>query len=95
MSTAAIERKVEVKLLVSDWAHTRPSIRNYVRSLTSLNKADGKVSVEGKMFKVKEHLFGLFKQFKFVNFFFFNESTKTLAKNIVVPPLIMVVSWPR
>jgi hypothetical protein len=50
--SAAIERHVQVKLLVSDWDHTRPSIRNYVRSLTSLDKIDGKVSVEGKLFKV-------------------------------------------
>jgi hypothetical protein len=50
--SAAIERHVKVKLLVSDWDHTRPSIRNYVRSLTSLDKIDGKVSVEGKLFKV-------------------------------------------
>ena len=43
---------MEVKLLVSDWDHSRPSIRNYLKSLASLNHVDGKVSVEGKMFKV-------------------------------------------
>ena len=41
-----------MKLLVSDWDHSRPSIRNYVKSLASLNLIDEKVSVEAKMFKV-------------------------------------------
>ena len=50
---AALERHVRVRLLTSEWAHTRPDMRNFLRSLSALNGArGGKVSVETKMFKV-------------------------------------------
>ncbi len=53
--SAALERNVKVKLLLSDWDHSRPSIRNYAKSLTSLDQIDAKVSVQAKMFKVMNY----------------------------------------
>ena len=35
--SAAIERKVKVELLLSDWDHTIPSMLYYLRSLQALN----------------------------------------------------------
>ena len=35
---AAIERGVEVKLLLSNWTSTRPQMRDYLKSLTDLSR---------------------------------------------------------
>ena len=44
---------MKVKLLFSLWDHTRPDLRKYLKSLTDLNGLNhGKVSVEGRLFKV-------------------------------------------
>ena len=47
---AAIERGVEVRMLLSNWTHTRSNEKNYLASLTALNQSD--VSIEGKWFTV-------------------------------------------
>eukprot|EP00088_Acartia_fossae_P004470 TRINITY_DN11916_c0_g1_i12.p1 TRINITY_DN11916_c0_g1~~TRINITY_DN11916_c0_g1_i12.p1 ORF type:complete len:505 (-),score=109.62 TRINITY_DN11916_c0_g1_i12:929-2443(-) len=49
---AAIERKVRVELLMSEWAHTRPSMFKYLKSLQDLNKIDSHVHIKVKLFKV-------------------------------------------
>ena len=52
-SSAAIERKVAVKLLFSLWKHSPADLFSYLNSLTGLNGTqNGKVSVEGRLFKV-------------------------------------------
>ena len=35
---AAIERGVEVKLLLSNWTSTRPAMEDYLKSLTDLSR---------------------------------------------------------
>ena len=35
---AAIERGVEVKLLLSNWTSTRPEMERYLKSLTSISR---------------------------------------------------------
>ena len=35
---AAIERGIEVKLLLSNWTSTRPQMKDYLRSLTDLSR---------------------------------------------------------
>lgn len=50
---AAISRGVSVRLLVSHWAHTRPSMTRYLASLASLAGDSGpKVDIRVKMFTV-------------------------------------------
>lgn len=46
LKTAAIEQKVEVKLLISYWNHSAPSEDNFLKSLSSLTNAYKKVSIE-------------------------------------------------
>ena len=43
---AAIERKVRVELLMSEWAHTRPSMVKYLKSLQDLDGLDSHVHVK-------------------------------------------------
>lgn len=50
LRAAAIERGINVRLLVSKWNHTRSYMRNYLRSLTALRSRY--VSIEVKMFEV-------------------------------------------
>lgn len=52
LKKAIVERGVSVKLLLSNWTHTRPEMRNYLLSLTQLNGVHHNATVEGKMFKV-------------------------------------------
>jgi len=52
LRTAAINKGVKVRLLVSNWAHTRPSIHRYLKSLTSLTGDDPNVDIQVKMFTV-------------------------------------------
>ena len=35
---AAIERGVEVKLLLSNWTSTRPEMKDYLKSLTDISR---------------------------------------------------------
>ena len=42
---AAIERGIEVKLLLSNWTSTRPQMKDYLRSLTDLSRC---VSINAK-----------------------------------------------
>ena len=42
---AAIERGVEVKLLLSNWTSTRPQMRDYLKSLTDLSRC---ISINAK-----------------------------------------------
>lgn len=49
---AAIERKVRVELLMSEWAHTRPSMVKYLKSLQDLDGLDSHVHIKVKLFKV-------------------------------------------
>ncbi len=53
MRRAAVERGVRVRLLFSEWAHTKPDMLRYLRSLRELNgTGHGRVRIEGKLFKV-------------------------------------------
>eukprot|EP00094_Tigriopus_californicus_P006032 TCALIF_05810-PB protein Name:"Similar to PLD3 Phospholipase D3 (Pongo abelii)" AED:0.45 eAED:0.45 QI:0/0.71/0.62/0.87/0.28/0.25/8/155/491 len=50
---AAIERSVEVRLLLSHWDHTRPDMKAYILSLMALNGTNnGSVRIEGRFFQV-------------------------------------------
>ena len=40
LKRAAIERGIEVKLLLSNWTSTRPQMKDYLRSLTDLSRYD-------------------------------------------------------
>ena len=52
---AAIERGVRVKLLLSHWDHTRKDMFKHLKSITDLDGMNrGKVSIEGKLFKVMQ-----------------------------------------
>lgn len=48
----AIEKGVEVRLLLSNWTSTRDNMINYLQSLTALNQPAHKVSVRGRWFTV-------------------------------------------
>ena len=37
---AAFDRKVRVRLMASEWNHTRTDMKNYLRSLVALNTAN-------------------------------------------------------
>jgi phospholipase D3/4 len=43
---AAVDRKVTIRLLVSHWNHTRPSLKYFVNSLTSLTRSFPWVTIE-------------------------------------------------
>lgn len=47
---AAVTRKVNVKLLISHWNHTRPVMLSFLKSLQALNSSE--ISVEVKLFVV-------------------------------------------
>lgn len=49
---AAIEHKIEVKLLISKWNHSRPSEDYFLRSLADLTRSYRKVSIEVRRFIV-------------------------------------------
>lgn len=49
---AAIERGVEVRMLISHWDHTRPNIKNYLKSLQDLSGAYKRTNITVKMFTV-------------------------------------------
>merc|ERR1712037_1001189 len=49
---AAINRGVRVRLLTSHWAHTRPAIARFLRSLADLSGSYPKVDIEVKVFTV-------------------------------------------
>jgi len=49
---AAINRGVRVRLLTSHWAHTRPAIARFLRSLADLSGSNPKVDIEVKVFTV-------------------------------------------
>jgi len=49
---AAIERGIEVRLLLSNWTHTRSNMKNYLRSLTSINQPKQQITVQGRFFTV-------------------------------------------
>ena len=49
---AAIERKVQVRLLISLWNHTRPDMFYYLRSLSALNGVLPGVQIEVRLFQV-------------------------------------------
>jgi len=54
---AALERGVQVRLLLSDWPHSRQDMWRYLKSLTDLNGSQrGHVKIEGKKFKVNYDL---------------------------------------
>ncbi|CAG9856360.1 unnamed protein product [Phyllotreta striolata] len=52
LKAAAIENKVEVKLLISWWNHSRQSEDNFLRSLAEINDAYRGVSIEIRRFVV-------------------------------------------
>ena len=49
---AAISRGVRVRLLASHWAHTRPSMLRFLRSLSDLSGTDPRVDIQVKLFTV-------------------------------------------
>jgi len=49
---AAIEKGIEVRLLISNWPHTRDNQKNYLRSLTALNQPEHNVNIQGRWFTV-------------------------------------------
>ena len=49
---AAITRGVSVRLLASHWAHTRPSMLRYLRSLSDLTGSSPRVDIQVKLFTV-------------------------------------------
>jgi len=49
---AAINRGVRVRLLTSQWAHTRPAIARFLRSLADLSGSNPKVDIQVKLFTV-------------------------------------------
>jgi len=49
---AAIERGVEVRMLISHWDHTRPNIKNYLKSLQDLTGAYKNTAISVRMFTV-------------------------------------------
>ncbi|XP_071441967.1 5'-3' exonuclease PLD3-like isoform X1 [Hetaerina americana] len=52
LRTAAIEQKVKIRLLVSVWNQTRPSLPHFIKSLTDLTGAYPWVDIEAKYFRV-------------------------------------------
>jgi len=52
LRAAAINRGISVRLLISHWAHTRPSITRYLNSLSSLSGTHPNVDIQVKMFTV-------------------------------------------
>lgn len=46
LRSAAVDRKVTIKLLVSHWNHTRPSLKYFVNSLTTLTRSFPWVTIE-------------------------------------------------
>jgi len=52
LRTVAIEKGIEIRLLLSKWPHTRDNQKNYLQSLTALNQPRENVSVKGRWFTV-------------------------------------------
>lgn len=52
LKTAAIDHKVKVRLLISQWNHSRPSEDNFLKSIISIDKSYPGVSVEVRRFIV-------------------------------------------
>ncbi|XP_059484137.1 5'-3' exonuclease PLD3 isoform X2 [Neocloeon triangulifer] len=52
LRSAAVDRKVTIKLLVSHWNHTRPSMKYFLESLTTLTQSFPWVRIEAKFFEV-------------------------------------------
>ena len=50
---AAIERGVDVRLLLSNWTHTRPTMIKYLESLTVIS--DKNISIRGRYFTVPKN----------------------------------------
>lgn len=48
---AAFDRKVRVRLMASEWNHTRTDMKNYLRSLVALNTANN-ASIQVRLYKV-------------------------------------------
>lgn len=46
LKMAAIENKVEIKMLISYWNHSAPSEDNFLKSLMTLSNVYKKVSIE-------------------------------------------------
>lgn len=46
LKAAAINQKVQVKLLISYWNHSAPAEDNFLKSLSSLSNVYQKVSIE-------------------------------------------------
>jgi len=53
---AAIERGVEVRLLLSNWTDTRPAMLHYLQSLTAIDQPDKNISVKGRYFQVPSNV---------------------------------------
>jgi len=49
---AAVERKVDVRLLLSNWTSTRPEMLNYLESLTVISQPKKHIAIRGRYFKV-------------------------------------------